>query len=165
MVILVGLGGNLDSAAHGSPRRTLAATLDALAGAGVRVVGRSGWYRSAPVPVSAQPWFVNAVAVLANGLDPFGLLDLLLAIEIRFGRVRGARNAARTVDLDLLDYEGRRIAAPRLTLPHPRLAERRFVLAPLAELAPQWRHPASGLSAAQLLAGLPPGQPVERMAD
>jgi len=115
-VILIGLGGNLESARYGTPRQTLAVALAVLAGEGVRVVARSGWYRSAPVPVSGQPWFVNAVAALATRLGPFALLDRLQALEARFGRIRGARNAARILDLDLLDYDGRRIATPRLTL-------------------------------------------------
>jgi 2-amino-4-hydroxy-6-hydroxymethyldihydropteridine diphosphokinase len=163
-VILIGLGGNLESVHYGAPRQTLAAALAALAGEGVRVVGRSGWYRSAPVPVSGQPWFVNAVAAIATRLGPFALLDRLQALEARFGRVRGARNAARILDLDLLDYCGRRIATPRLTLPHPRMTERRFVLLPLVELAPGWRHPVSGMTAAQLLSRLPEGQRVARLA-
>ena len=144
---------------------TLAAALTALAGEGVRLLGRSGWYRSEPLPASNQPWFVNAVARVATALDPFALLDLMQAVELRFGRVRSVANAARTIDLDLLDYDGRRFRTPRLVLPHPRLAERRFVLRPLAELAPHWRHPISGLPAAALERALPAGQPVVRMAD
>jgi 2-amino-4-hydroxy-6-hydroxymethyldihydropteridine diphosphokinase len=164
-MILLGLGGNLDSVRYGSPRRTLTAALAALDAEGVRVVGRSGWYRSEPVPASVQPWFVNAVASIATAIAPVPLLDLLQAVEARFGRVRGAVNAARMIDLDMLDYDGRIIASARLVLPHPRLAERRFVLAPLAELVPSWRHPLSGSTAAELLAALPAGQPVERMPD
>lgn len=162
-LILIGLGGNLDSPRWGPPRQTLTAALDTLGDEDVVVVARSGWYRSAPIPPSGQPWFVNAVASVATGLDPFGLLAAMQRVETRFGRVRGERNAARTIDLDLLDYRGERIDTADLTLPHPRLHLRRFVLEPLAEIAPGWRHPASRLTASQLLAQLDDQQMVERL--
>jgi 2-amino-4-hydroxy-6-hydroxymethyldihydropteridine diphosphokinase len=162
-VVLIGLGGNLASPGYGAPRRTLTAALAALAGEGIAVAARSAWYKSAPVPPSDQPWYVNAVAALATELDPFSLLAALQRVERRFGRVRGARNAARTVDLDLLDHDGLEIETAALVLPHPRLHQRRFVLAPLAELAPDWRHPRLGLTAAQLLARLTTRQRVYRL--
>ena len=94
------------------------------------------------------------------------LLEALLAVEAGFGRRRGVPNAARTLDLDLLDYDGSQCSSERLVLPHPRLHERRFVLAPLAEIAPQWRHPRSGKTAAGTAGRLPPGQqPVRALAD
>ncbi len=164
-LILIGLGGNLASPVYGPPPATFTAALAALGRAGVETVARSAWYRSAPLPPSPQPWYVNAVASVATTLDAPALLALMLDIEARLGRVRGLRNAARVIDLDLLDYRGENWATPALTLPHPRLAERRFVLEPLTELAPQWRHPILGLSAAQLLAALPDRQPVARMPD
>ncbi len=164
-MILIGLGGNLDSPRFGPPRVTLSAALDALAAARVRVVARSSWYESEPVPPSDQPWFVNAVAALETGLAAAPLLALLQAVEARFGRLRSGPNAARIIDLDLLDHSGQVIETPSLTLPHPRLHERRFVLVPLAEIAPQWRHPRLGLTAGELLARLPPGQRIRRIAD
>ena len=164
-MILIGLGSNLAAPGFASPRDTAAAALQHLAASGATVTRRSRWYRAEPVPPSDQPWFVNAVAAVDTALDPAALLDLLLAIERRFGRRRGAANAARTLDLDLLDYHGRQSRSSRLALPHPRLHERRFVLAPLAEIAPQWRHPRLGLSAVELLARLPAGQPVHPCGD
>jgi 2-amino-4-hydroxy-6-hydroxymethyldihydropteridine diphosphokinase len=161
--ILIGLGANLDSPHWGTPRETLAAALAALAGEGVAIAARSGWYRSAPVPAADQPWYVNAVAVLATSLAARELLRLMQAIETRFGRVRGAPNAARVLDLDLLDYRGACVHSPDLVLPHPRLHQRRFVLEPLAEIAPQWRHPVLHLTAAQLLAHFDREQAVERL--
>ncbi len=162
-MILIGIGSNLGNAAYGTPREVAAAALAALPGEGIAIVARSSWYLSEPVPPSAQPWYVNAVAEVATALGPAPLLDRLLALEARFGRRRGARNAARILDLDLLDYDGAAIDTPRLVLPHPRLDQRRFVLEPLAELAPEWRHPRRRLSAAELLARLPPGQAVRRL--
>jgi 2-amino-4-hydroxy-6-hydroxymethyldihydropteridine diphosphokinase len=163
-LILIGLGANLDSPRGGAPHDTLTAALAALECEGIVILARSRWYRSAPVPPSEQPWFINAVASLATALDAPDLLVLLQAVEGRFGRVRGVRNAARALDLDLLDYRGRRVEAPDLILPHPRLHQRRFVLEPLAEIAPEWRHPTLDLTARQLLVPLDGAQPVERLS-
>ncbi len=162
-MILIGLGGNLDSAQYGAPRRTLAAALAELDAEGVRIARRSGWYRSEPVPRSDQPWFVNAVAAAAADLGAEELLAVLQAIETRFGRIRGEPDAARVLDLDLLDHHGQVLDTPSLVLPHPRLHGRRFVLVPLVEIAPNWRHPRLGLTAGQLLAQLEDEQPIERM--
>ena len=163
-MILIGIGSNLASREYETPAATAAAAVAQLPALGIEVVARSPWYLSEPVPASDQPWFVNAVARVATRLEPTALLERLLALEARFGRRRGAPNAARTLDLDLLDYDGRLVDTPALVLPHPRLHERRFVLAPLCDLAPDWRHPRIGLTAAALLARLPPGQLV-RIAD
>lgn len=159
-MILVGIGSNLAAPGFSSPLETAAGGLAALPEAGIALLAVSRWYLTEPVPASDQPWYANAVASVATRLSPEALLDALLAVERRFARRRGARNAARTLDLDLLDYDGRECTGPRLTLPHPRLHERRFVLVPLAEIAPGWRHPLLRLGAADLIARLPAGQAV-----
>jgi 2-amino-4-hydroxy-6-hydroxymethyldihydropteridine diphosphokinase len=159
-MILIGIGSNLAAPPFASPHDTVNAAVTGLPAIGVTIVRRSRWYLSEPVPPSDQPWYVNGVAAVETELDPAALLAALLALELRFGRRRGAPNAARTLDLDLLDYDGRQCDSQRLTLPHPRLHERRFVLAPLVEIAPDWRHPLLAMTARELLHRLPPEHPV-----
>lgn len=150
--VIVAFGGNLDSV-WGSPRETFNRAAIRMAENGVIWQGFSPLYRTAPIPAGAQPWFLNAVAVGESALAPHDLLAALLALEDEAGRVRQRRNEARPLDLDLIDHGGRRIGQPgdRLTLPHPRLHERAFVLRPLADLLPDWRHPAGGQTIASLL--------------
>lgn len=162
-MILIGIGGNLESARFGPPRETLSAALAALTAERVRILTRSGWYLTEPVPQSDQPWFVNAVVSLATELSAKDLLIMLQTTERQFGRVRGEPNGPRILDLDILDYQGEVTNAMSLVLPHPRLHERRFVLMPIAEIAPDWRHPILGLTAAQLLARLSSEQQIERL--
>ena len=161
-MILVALGANLPSPIHGGPRETLEAALKALDRAGLRVVARSAWYETAPVPVSDQPWYVNGVAVVTSPLGPAEVLDLLHRIEAAFGRVRTGPNAPRVLDLDLLAY-GDRVSTDRPQLPHPRLHERAFVLRPLADVAPDWRHPVLGIGLDEMLARIGPEQSTRRL--
>ena len=164
-MILLGLGANLPSTTHGQPEATLAAALAELAAEGVAIDRLSPWYRSAPVPAGDQPWYVNGVAAVTTRLAPAELLQLLHRVERRFGRVRRDRNEPRVLDLDLLDYDG--LVQPQVgmrpVLPHPRLQERAFVLLPLRDVAPHWRHPALGRTVDELVTALPPGQQAERM--
>lgn len=135
----VGLGANLGDAAF-----QVESAFEALADEpGCRLVARSSLYRSAPVEASG-PDYVNAVAVLDTGLAPDALLARLQAIEQRFGRERPYPNAPRTLDLDLLLHGEARLQGPALTLPHPRMHQRAFVLRPLAELAPELTIPGYG---------------------
>jgi 2-amino-4-hydroxy-6-hydroxymethyldihydropteridine diphosphokinase len=161
--IFVGAGANLPHPSYASPRETLQAALLELDRRSIRVLRYSRWYRTAPVPVSEQPWYVNVVAELATSLSADDLLATLHEIEELFGRVRTVANAPRLIDLDLLDYRGEIVAqgGGRAVLPHPRMAERAFVLRPLADLAPAWRHPVSGASIRDLLAALPADQRAE----
>jgi 2-amino-4-hydroxy-6-hydroxymethyldihydropteridine diphosphokinase len=151
LIAFVGLGANL-----GDPKTMLRWALDALDHTpGVRLVQASGLYRSAPVDASG-PDFINAVATIATTLNAMALLHALQAIEHSAGRERPYRNAPRTLDLDLLLYGSARIDSPTLTVPHPRMSERAFVLLPMQELAP------ARVDAQALLAVA--GQGVERLA-
>jgi 2-amino-4-hydroxy-6-hydroxymethyldihydropteridine diphosphokinase len=161
-MILLGLGGNLPSRRFGAPQATLEAALLALEERAVRVRRRSRWYRTRPVPDDGQPWYVNGVAELETVLPPHELLARALEVESAFGRVRRRRWAPRVIDLDILAYHDHEnwgaVPAVAPIVPHPRLHERAFVLVPLVELAPGWRHPVFGRTAAELLAALPTGQ-------
>ena len=152
-MILVALGANLKSAA-GLPEETLAAALGAMFAQRIRVLKVSPLYRTPAWPDPSDPPFTNAVALVQTPLGPAGLLAALHTIEAAFGRERTHPNAPRTLDLDLIDYDGRVEEGPPV-LPHPRIAERAFVLRPLADIAPHWTHPVTQQTVAALLAALP----------
>ncbi len=158
--VAIALGSNL-----GDSRATLeAALVDLDQSPGVQLLRRSSWYRSAPVG-PPQPDYLNGCSLLEVALSPEALLDCLQAIEGRHGRVRAERWGPRTLDLDLLLYGDLRLEGERLQIPHPRMAERPFVLVPLAEIAPDWRDPRSGLTVAALAAALPPDPGLKRLAE
>jgi 2-amino-4-hydroxy-6-hydroxymethyldihydropteridine diphosphokinase len=159
----LGLGSNLDSQ-YGSPAQTLRAALARLEkpGEGLgRITACSSFYETDPVGNGSQPLFVNAAAALKTTLEPVELLHELLKIEREFGRRRedarppSISKGPRTLDLDLLLVDDIELNLPGLTLPHAALAKRRFVLAPLAEIAPELRPPRLDSSVAELLARLP----------
>jgi 2-amino-4-hydroxy-6-hydroxymethyldihydropteridine diphosphokinase len=146
-VAFVGIGSNLED-----PRVQVLAAFEALATLPqTRLTARSPLYRSAPIGGPPQPDYVNAVARIETGLGAQALLEALLEIEARHGRSRGERNAPRTLDLDLLLYDSAVLATDELRIPHPRMHERRFVLAPLRDIAPELRIPGRG-AVADLLA-------------
>ena len=153
-MILVALGSNLAAPPAQDPLETALAGLSALAEVGIDILAVSRWYRSEPQPPSGQPDFVNGVARLATSLPPRTLLACLHDVEARFGRARTVPNAARPLDIDLIDYCGQ-VQGRGPVLPHPRAHLRNFVLLPLAEVAPDWRHPVSRRSISELIDLLP----------
>jgi 2-amino-4-hydroxy-6-hydroxymethyldihydropteridine diphosphokinase len=156
-MILIALGANLPSRA-GAPELTLRAALAAIDRRGIRTGPVSHFYRTPAWPEPVDPWFVNAAARLTTRLGPLQLLELLHDVETEFGRNRSGetkKNAPRTLDLDLLDYEGLIQPGPP-ELPHPRIAERGFVLIPLRDIASDWRHPVTGKSVDEMIATLGP---------
>lgn len=158
----IGLGSNV-----GDREKYLKSAIAVLGSIGT-VGPVSGLYATEPVGPISQPDFLNAVLKLRTALSPEALLAELLRIEQENGRDRASvpPKGPRTLDLDLLSYDGLVLDTSPLRLPHPAIAERRFVLVPLAEIAPEWRHPATGKSATQLLKELPPAGPsVRRLRD
>ena len=151
-MILIALGANLPSSA-GPPAETLRAALAALERNGIKPLKVSRFYKSVAWPNPSDPPFLNAVAEIETSHSPQCLIDRLHDIERSFGRVRNERNASRTLDLDILDFDGL-IQEGSPTLPHPRMKSRAFVLLPLSEIAPEWRHPVSGHSVSELMAAL-----------
>ena len=149
-MIVVALGANLDSSA-GPPRETLLAALDMLEEKNVRICALSPFYRTPAWPDASDPRYVNAVATVATELAPGALMTLLEGVETHFGRKRSTKNAPRTLDLDLILYGDAVISLPAIVVPHPRFRERRFVLEPLAEIAPSMVDPVSGLTIRELL--------------
>ena len=150
--ILVAIGANLASPAGHTPLESCqwaVTRLGQMPGLELRRVSR--WFATQPVPASEQPRFVNGAAWLSGTVEPCRLLEMLHAIELEAGRVRGVPNAARTLDLDLLAMDDRVMATSRLVLPHPRLQDRAFVLAPLEDIQPDWMHPVLHLSVATML--------------
>jgi 2-amino-4-hydroxy-6-hydroxymethyldihydropteridine diphosphokinase len=153
-IAYIGMGGNVPSAA-GEPAATLAAAVARLSALG-RVMRRSRLYSTAPVGFADQPRFVNAAVALETELSPRELLDGLLGIEREFGRDRtnAVPNGPRTLDLDILLYGQQVLHEPVIEVPHPRLAERAFVLVPLSEIAPDAVVPGLNRCVKELLEGL-----------
>jgi 2-amino-4-hydroxy-6-hydroxymethyldihydropteridine diphosphokinase len=153
-MILIALGANLPFGGM-QPAQILRAALARLGDNGVTPTKVSRFYETAAWPDPSDPPFVNAVAAVETKLAPERLLQVLHDVEATFGRTRHKPNAPRTLDLDILDYDGRIQDGPP-ELPHPRLEGRGFVLVPLADVAPYWRHPVSGKRVPRLLSELAP---------
>ena len=161
---IIAIGANLDGYDGATPlqvcERALRAVCATLPGqarwrASLASPIRSRWYSTAPIPASGQPRYINGAVSLMTEADPSTILAFLQKIEILEGRSRGIVNAARTLDLDLIDLDGIIRAAPDPILPHPRAHLRAFVLRPLRDLVPDWIHPVTQQSVHELLAALP----------
>jgi 2-amino-4-hydroxy-6-hydroxymethyldihydropteridine diphosphokinase len=149
--VVIALGSNL-AGGFASSEALLEEALARFPEAGLKLLKRSGWWRSAAWPDPNGPEYRNGVAIVEAAQGAREVLAALLKIERALGRERAARNAARTLDLDLIAYGRRVVDEPGLTLPHPRAHERVFVMGPLAEIAPDWRHPVLGETARELAA-------------
>ncbi len=156
MIVHIGLGSNL-----GNRAANLRDAITALAGVG-EVEAESRVYETAPLYVTDQPAFLNMAVRIRTTLSPLDLLHRLKGIESQLGRVAAVRYGPRRIDLDILLYGEVVLETAELALPHPRLPERRFALAPLADIAADTRHPVSGLTVAAMLAALPEGDEVRQ---
>jgi 2-amino-4-hydroxy-6-hydroxymethyldihydropteridine diphosphokinase len=155
--VLLGLGANV-----GDPLQQLGVAVDALRGF-IQDLAVSSVYRTEPVGYADQPDFLNVVVRGWTKLDPEALLDRLQGVEREMGRLRTFRNAPRVIDVDLLAHGDAVLETARLVLPHPGIPARGFVLHPLAEIAPRWRHPVLGKTARELLDAAPMLERVERI--
>ena len=129
-----------------------------------KVVEVSSFYETEPVELTAQPWFLNCAVKLDTEKMPRQLISAILSLEQSMGRQRKQKKGPRTIDIDILLFGSSVIEIPSLTIPHPKLHERRFVLEPLAEIAPDARHPVFKRSMRELRDALPPGQTVKRLS-
>jgi 2-amino-4-hydroxy-6-hydroxymethyldihydropteridine diphosphokinase len=155
--VYLGLGSNL-----GGREANLREALDRLESDGIRVIRRSSLYETEPQDLHDQPWFLNAVAEVETDLFPLQLLARIQNIEREMGRWRMTPKGPRNIDIDVLFYGRGVITTADFQVPHPRIAQRRFVLEPLSEIAPEFRHPLSGKTAREMLAALEP-QGVRRL--
>jgi 2-amino-4-hydroxy-6-hydroxymethyldihydropteridine diphosphokinase len=156
-MIFIALGANLPST-YGDPFATLFAAKQAIESRDIKIIHHSRIWLTAPVPISDQPWFHNAVISVETNLSAYDLLMALHDIEHQFGRVRIELNEARFLDLDLIAYHDEIIQDNNFVVPHPRAHERAFVLLPLNDIAPEWVHPSSQQQIDELIKLLPNDQ-------
>jgi len=149
-MILIALGSNVSSL-WGPPRSTLERTIGSLDSGGCRLIKASSLFETAPFGKTDQPNFVNAVVRIACEMTPEALLEQLQRLERLAGRVHSEKWGPRPLDLDIIDFDGLIRQEPPPVLPHPGIPQRPFVLAPIAEVAPRWRHPILRKTAAQML--------------
>lgn len=157
-MVLIGIGSNLRSKKFGPPLSNCIESIQEIE-KNFRVKQISSWYKSEPLPKSDQPWFVNGVVEISyqnNNVEK--LLKTLHEIEKKFGRLRKKLNESRTLDLDILDFNSKIISTKNLTIPHPRMHKRKFVLLPIKELNKNWIHPKYNLSIENLLTAIKDSQ-------
>jgi 2-amino-4-hydroxy-6-hydroxymethyldihydropteridine diphosphokinase len=163
-MIVIGIGSNLKSDIYSSRLEACQQSVKLIQEHNIHIICQSSWYETAPVPPSPQSNFINGVISVKTEFNSFDLLRLLLTIETKMGRTRGVENAARIIDLDLIGYNDEIVETKNLVLPHPRFHERAFVVEPLNEIAPDWRHPILGLTIKKLLTTLS-DQKIKRLSD
>ena len=149
-MILVAIGSNLNSKSYGSPEQNCRVAIDML-GKYFEVSKFSNFYKTEPIPKSEQPWFVNCIVNIKSKNSPSMVLDTLLKIESQFGRKRNRKNEARIIDLDLVAYNRLIVKSLKLTLPHPRMHLRKFVIKPLCDINENWIHPIFKKKASEIL--------------
>lgn len=160
-MIYIGLGANLPGR-FGGPEETIHRAYEQLESRGIKVVKKSNIWFTAPVPYDPdQPWYRNSVVAVSTQKTPITLMQILLEIEEKFGRIRTYKNAPRTLDLDLLAYDSLCANTPDLIVPHERMHQRAFVLNPLKEIEPDWIHPVTGEHIDNLLSKIPYEQQAE----
>lgn len=166
-MILIGLGANLPSKKFSTPIETLESCLFKFSQHNLKIKARSRWFKSAPVPISDQPWYINGVVSIDTEQSPRELLNSLLCLENEFGRVRSEPNAPRVLDLDLITYhdhivedEGK-IEDKPFCIPHPRMHERAFVLLPIKDIDSAWKHPKLHKTLSNLISKLSDDQKIE----
>ena len=163
-MIYIGIGSNLNGKNNETPLQNCKKALVELKKE-VNICKISSWYKSEPIPVSNQPWFINGVIEISTNKSSLDLLEFILSIEKVFGRVREKKNEARILDLDMIDYKKKILYIKnKLIIPHPRMHERSFVLQPLSELNPKWMHPIKKKGIKELIRNLNDKQKISKIS-
>jgi 2-amino-4-hydroxy-6-hydroxymethyldihydropteridine diphosphokinase len=163
-LIYIGIGSNLNGKNNETPLQNCKKALVELKKE-VNICKISSWYKSEPIPVSNQPWFINGVIEISTDKSSLDLLEFILSIEKVFGRVREKKNEARILDLDIIDYKKKILYIKnKLIIPHPRMHERSFVLQPLSELNPKWMHPIKKKGIKELIRNLNDKQKISKIS-
>ena len=163
-MIYIGIGSNLNGKNNETPLQNCKKALVELKKE-VDICKISSWYKSEPIPVSNQPWFINGIIEISTNKSSLDLLEFILSIEEVFGRVREKKNEARILDLDIIDYKKKILYIKnKLIIPHPRMHERSFVLQPLSELNPKWMHPIKKKGIKELIRNLNDKQKISKIS-
>ena len=163
-MIYIGIGSNLNGKNNETPLQNCKKALVELKKE-VNICKISSWYKSEPIPVSNQPWFINGVIEISTNKSSLDLLEFILNIEEFFGRLREKKNEARILDLDIIDYKKKILYIKnKLIIPHPRMHERSFVLQPLRELNPKWMHPIKKKGIKELIRNLNDKQKISKIS-
>ncbi|MEE2705199.1 MAG: 2-amino-4-hydroxy-6-hydroxymethyldihydropteridine diphosphokinase [Pseudomonadota bacterium] len=152
-MIIIAFGANLNSHV-GSPMVTIKSAISALQSRGIIFVKYSRFFETTPVPPSNNRNYINSVAIIETQMNPYELLNACHEVELMYGRERSYKNSPRTIDIDILAYNNIVIKNRKIQIPHPRLHEREFVMIPLGEIAPNWKHPFLNISISELISNL-----------